>query len=117
MGVFTVSVEVCDPGGTRFEQVDALVDTGASYTVLPASMLHRLDVKVQESVECELADGRTTTLGLGQTLVRIDGRQILTFVLFGDEGAGPLLGAYTLEGLRLAVDSTQHRLVSAKLRM
>ncbi len=117
MGIFAVPLEVGDPGGARFERVEALVDTGASYTALPASMLHRLGVELQESVDCELADGTTVSLGLGQTLVRVDGRQVLTFVLFGEDAAQPLLGAYTLEGLRLAVDPTKHRLVGATLRI
>ena len=117
MGVFTVPMEVGDPVGGRFELVEALVDTGASYTMLPASTLRGLGVEVEEQVECELADGRTARLGLGQTFVRLDGRQVLTFVLFGDDRASPLLGAYTLEGLRLAVDPTKHRLVGATLRM
>ena len=117
MGVFTVPMEVGNPGGTRFERVEALVDTGASYSVLPASTLRGLGVEIEESVECELADGRTVSLGMGQTVVRVDGRQVLTFVLFGDDGASSLLGAYTLEGLRLAVDPTKHRLVGATLRV
>ena len=32
MGVFRVPVEIGDLDGTRFERIEALVDTGASYT-------------------------------------------------------------------------------------
>ena len=34
MGVFSTPIEIGDPRGTRFEQVDALVDTGATFTML-----------------------------------------------------------------------------------
>jgi len=35
----------------------------------------------------------------------------VTIVVFGEDEAPPLLGAYTLEGLALAVDPTSQRLV------
>ena len=37
MGVFSVAIEIGDPGGERYESIDAVVDTGATYTVVPAS--------------------------------------------------------------------------------
>jgi len=42
MGTFRVSVEIGDPAGERFEPVEALVDTGAGYTVVPRSILESL---------------------------------------------------------------------------
>ncbi len=42
----------------RFEALDALADTGASYTVIPASLLRGLGIAPQERIEFELADGR-----------------------------------------------------------
>ena len=44
MGTFPVTIEVGDPRGERFEPVEALVDTGASFTWVPGDMLPRLDV-------------------------------------------------------------------------
>lgn len=38
-----------------------------------------------------------------------------TLVVFGDDGAPALLGAYTLEGLGLAVDPVEQRLVPTTL--
>ena len=38
---------------------------------------------------------------------------IPTLVVFGEDHARALLGAYTLEGLRLAVDPTHRKLVPA----
>ncbi len=45
MGTFTYTIDIGDPQGQRFERVEALVDTGASYTTLPASLLQRLGVR------------------------------------------------------------------------
>ena len=41
----------------------------------------------------------------------MDGRSVTTLVLFGKKGTQPLLGAYSLEGLGLSVDSRRRRLV------
>ena len=46
MGTFRVAIEVGDLRGQRFEKVEALVDTGASYTLLPATLLRRLGIQV-----------------------------------------------------------------------
>ncbi len=59
-----------------------------------------------------LADGRRTERDIGRTWVRIDGRAEMTLFVFGDLDAPVLLGAYTLEGLRLAADPVSRRLIS-----
>ena len=46
-------------------------------------------------------------------MATIDGRTEATLVIFGEDSARALLGAYTLEGLRLAVDPALGRLVPA----
>lgn len=111
MGTFRYPIEVGDPQGERFERLEALVDTGASYTTLPASLLRGLGVEPVDHVQFILADGRTIERAIGRTWIRIDGRQEITIVVFGEEGVRPLLGAYTLEGLRLGVDPSNQRLV------
>ena len=111
VGTFHYAIEVGDPQGTRFETVDALVDSGASYTTLPPSVLRRLGVTPHEQVLFLLADGRRLERDVGRTWVRIDGKAEVTLVVFGDEEAEPLVGAYTLEGLRLGVDPLNRRLV------
>jgi aspartyl protease family protein len=111
MGTFRVSVEIGDPGGGRYEPIDALVDTGATYTTVPGPVLGRLGVTPHTRDTFVLADGRRVERDIGRTWVRIDGRTELTLVVFGDPGTDPLLGAYTLEGLRLAADPVSRRLV------
>ena len=111
-------LEVGDPQATQFEPVEALVDTGASNTALPASLLRGLRVKPYRKAIFELADGQTTELEIGRTWVRLNGEQELTQVAFAEEKSEPVLGAITLEEFGLAVDPIKKRLVPAtRLRM
>jgi hypothetical protein len=44
VGTFRVRIEVGDAPRERFVPIDALVDTGATYTVLPTSLLEELEI-------------------------------------------------------------------------
>ena len=114
MGTYSYSIEVGDPQGNRYETCQALVDTGASYSVLPASLLRRLEVEPHTRELFVLADGREMELDVGRTWIRIDGKSEITLFVFGDEGSEALLGAYTLEGLGLGVDPTNQRLIPTR---
>ena len=111
MGRFTTAIEIGDPDGRRWQQVDVLVDSGATFTMLPRSLLEDFDVRPQDRVPFELADGRSVELDIGETSVRIGRRVRTTLVIFADNGVQPLLGAYTLGAFLLAVDPVNRRLV------
>lgn len=108
MGTFRVGIEVGAAERGPFELVDALVDTGATYTVLPRALLGELGVVPHTRAPFVVADGREIELDIGRAWIRIDGRQELSLVVFGDAA---LLGAFTLEALRLAPDPLGRRLV------
>ena len=114
MGVFQVEIEVGDPNGSRFEKVEALVDSGATYTMLPASLLQRLGVVPIEDRTFELADGSDLEMGFGMTSVKIEDRIIPSPVIFSDNDASALLGAVTLEIFALGIDPVNGRLVPVK---
>ena len=105
MGAFDCRLRLDSLNGERSLEIDALVDTGASYTVVPATVLARLGVESIDTIRLALADGRPVEYEMGQAVATVDGRSIATLVLFGEDGARPLLGAYTLEGLRLAAQA------------
>ena len=111
MGTFTVPLEVADPLGRNYETIDALVDSGATYTVLPTSVLERLGVVPHGARRFVLADGTRIERGFGRTWMRLDGREDLSPVVFWDEGAQPLLGAVTLEIFSLGIDPVNGRLM------
>jgi len=114
MGTFSVDLDVGDPRGEVWETVQALVDTGSSYTWLPRRLLDRLDVRHQFQREFETADGRVVQRDLAVTMVRWDGETMPTLVVFGGNGDAVLLGAYTMEGFSLAPDPVNRRLVRVR---
>ena len=111
MGVFSERIEVGSPDESRFEAIKAAVDTGASFTTIPASMLRRLGATPHDREVFVIADGSTIEREIGYTWLRVQGKSGISPVVFGDEGVQALLGAFTLEVLRLGVDSGHQRLV------
>ncbi len=111
MGTFRVTIQVGDLEGSRYESVEALVDTGASHLVVPRQVLERLDVVVDEHWPFELADNSVRGFDVGQVRLRLDGRESFCRVVFGEPGAPALLGATALELLNLGVDPVRQRLV------
>ena len=114
MELFSWPFEIGNLNGGSFEWVEGLVDTGATFSSLPASTLIRMGVEPTEIVEFELADGSVIQRSLGDAKVRVEGMEAITAVIFGGESDAALLGAYTLERVRLAVDCHGRRLVPVR---
>ena len=112
MGTFTEVIEVGSSDRRRFEKIEALVDTGATYTMLPSSLLRDLGVTPIETRTFTIADGQRIRRDIGEAVVRIGDRALTTLVVFADDEAMPLLGAFTLEGFILAPDPVRQQLVS-----
>ena len=113
MGVFNWPIRLDSMDGQQSLEVEALVDTGASYTIVPAHLLRELGVSPIDKIGLVLADGRPVEYDIGEARATINRRSIPTLAVFGEDNARALLGAYTLEGLRLAVDPTNRRLIPA----
>jgi clan AA aspartic protease len=111
MGTFRVEVEIGDAAGERWETIEALVDTGATYTTVSAALLRRLGVTPHARDTFVLADGRHVERDIGRSFIRVSGRAEVTLLVFAEADTSPLLGAYALEGLRLTVDPVGRRLV------
>jgi clan AA aspartic protease len=110
MSTFSMPVEVGDFEGSRWESLEAVVDTGATYTFIPSDVLQRLRVEPQEQRPFILANGQQVLYGTAWVRVRLDGREHPTLVIFGEPGSGSLLGAFTLEGFGLSADPVNERL-------
>ena len=111
MGAFHETIGLAARPGGPPEEIAALVDTGATYTLVPAPILRRLGVEPIRRQTFLIADGSRVEREVGWLLVRIGGEESPTVVVFGDEDAEPLLGAVTLEEFGLGVDPVRRRLV------
>ena len=111
MGNFFTEIEIGDSDRTRFRRVQALVDTGATYTQLPASILRSLGVDPLGSMNFILANGESVPRDVGETPIRIGDAIRTNPVIFADENAHALLGAVTLEIFGLGVDPVNQRLI------
>uniref|UniRef100_A0A7C1CDT8 Retroviral aspartyl protease n=1 Tax=Thermofilum adornatum TaxID=1365176 RepID=A0A7C1CDT8_9CREN len=111
MGVFKVNAWVWNPSAPEKKVLlELLVDTGATYTVLPESLLKSLGVKPFRVARLRLADNRIVEKSLGEVGIEVEGhRASATPVVFGEEEVY-LLGSVTMEQLGLAPDPISKRL-------
>ena len=117
MGEFYWPVGVWSVDRERVETVDALVDTGASYSMFPRSMLERLGIWRLERVGFELADRSVVEYDVGEAQLRVNGRERTTSVMFGEDEDEPLLGANALQEFLLVVDPVAEELISRRGRL
>ena len=96
MGHFHVSVQVSHRAGGRFEPLNALVDTGATYTWIPRNVLEGLGIVPEDQWPFVLADGREVLYPVAWINIRMRDRVQPTIVVFGEPGSG------LLETVRLA---------------
>ena len=87
------------------------MDTGSTYTSLPEGLLDELGIERETTGTFELADNRIVEYALGETRVRIGDREHTVPVMFAPDDEMPLVGATTLENLRLGVDPVGKTLV------
>jgi aspartyl protease family protein len=111
MGTFSVTIDVGSPDRQTWHPVEALVDTGATFTWLPDSLLRQLGYAPEETKSFELGDGRVVDMEIGDVVVRIGGEVHTTVCAFATSGEKPAVGAVTLEQFLLAPDPVTQRLV------
>jgi clan AA aspartic protease len=91
-------------GRRRAYQAEFLVDTGAIDCLAPASCLRAAGIKPEGKAVYELADGRPIEMEYGFARVSFIGSETVAQVIFGPEGAEPILGVVALENTGLTVD-------------
>jgi len=91
-----------------------LVDTGSEYTWVLGKTLEDLGIeREKKDIEFVMANGQRITRSVGFAILRYDKYFTVDEVVFAEKGDPAPLGARTLEGLNLMVDSNKKRLVAA----
>jgi len=111
LGTFRVRARIWNPlDPSRSRDVELLVDTGATYTVVPRGVLEALNIGVLRHVRLRLTDNRVIERPVGEVGIEIEGyRASATPVVFGDPGIY-ILGSVTMEQLGLAPDPITKKL-------
>jgi clan AA aspartic protease len=111
VGLTVLEIEVGNPANPEVtESVEFLIDSGAIYSVVPASVLEKLGIKPLAEEGFRLADGTKIVRKKGIALFRYGERVGGADVIFGEEGDHKLLGAFTLEALGLVLDPLRREL-------
>ena len=113
MGTFNWPIRLESMDGAKSLEIEAMVGTGAMYTIAPSHLLKELGVNPIDKISLTSKDGQTVDGDIGRATATIDGRSIPTLVVFGDNDTQALLGRYTLDGLLLTVDAANGRLIPA----
>jgi len=93
---------------------NVLVDTGREYTWIPTRTLEKLGIeREKKDLAFVMANGQLVTRSVGFAIIRVDKCFTVDEVVFAEKGDLLLLGARTLEGLNLTVDSRRKKLVAA----
>ena len=111
MTTFQVPLQIGDLAGHRFEEVEAIVDPGSTFTAAPRELLERLGIRPARRQRFRIASGEVVESDVGDALVRLEGVQGTTPVIFNEPGEPILLGAVTLEAFLLGVDPVAQRLI------
>ncbi len=111
MGTFYYPIRVGRLDGSAFETIEALVDTGATWTWIPRPTLDRLAIPVADRRDLQMANGDIVQRESGWALITADGITVPSICIFGDPNSIPLLGDVTLEECGLAADPVRQRLI------
>jgi predicted aspartyl protease len=109
VGLFHVKGHLTGPTG-RVEEVEFLVDTSATLTVVPRPLAERLELNAVRSQRVVIAGGQRDVWPVAQARLALNGPETTT-PCFIAPGGPPLLGAVALESLFLAVDPVAKRLI------
>ena len=92
-----ISIQVGNPQGTEFEELELPVDPKARFTILPRDLLERLKVPVKTTRTMQAPDGSRVPTQIGQTIIRIGGTETPSVIAFGEAGMPTRIGNLTTQ--------------------
>jgi clan AA aspartic protease len=111
MGITNVRATVGNPADpSRRCEIEFLVDSGATYSLVPADILDQLGIASHSEREFVLGNGEIVRRRMGSALFEYRGQRGDSLVMFGEEGDSALIGATTLEGFGYILDPFRREL-------
>ena len=103
MGITYVEAEAVGPTGKR-ESVRLLVDSGATYSLLPEPVWRAIELEPTREMSFSLADGTQVVRRISECRLSLEQGEGHSPVILGEPGDGGLLGVVTLEILGLVLN-------------
>ena len=88
----------------RFAELEALVDTGATFTKIPKSIASKLGLQAKYATDVELGDKRIIRRELALGEVEIEDVRRPVLIAIGGDDERPLIGYTTLELLGFKIN-------------
>ena len=112
MGLFKSKLAVWNPASpSRVEELELLVDTGASYSWFSRQRVEALGLRPTGRMQFRTIDGRMLEREVAPVFIRSDGHVGGDTIVVAELGDAEVLGARTLESLGLAADPEQQKLI------
>lgn len=103
MGLTSIDGKLTGPNG-QTRTVRFLVDSGATYSLLPPADWQALGLTAKRTLSFSLADGTVITRGVSECHIELPQGDGHTPVILGEPGDEALLGIVTLEILGLVLN-------------
>jgi len=117
MGITNVKATVGNPAdSSRTREVEFLVDSAATYSLVPSEILSELEIEPHSVREFALGNGEFVKRRMGTATFEYLGVRGDSLVMFGEPGDAPLLGATTLEGFGFILDPFRRELKPLPMR-
>src|ERR1700684_2473382 len=112
MGTFSVKMRGWNPAQPAgVEELDAFVDTGAAFSWISRARLQRLGVTPSRRMGFRTIEGRLLERDMATVYISTDKYSVPDVVVMAEDGEMEVMGAHTIEGLGMAADPVQKKLV------
>lgn len=116
MGLIYVEGVATGPTGKQVA-LRFLVDSGASYSLLPYDAVKELELTPKRKQKFTLADGTSIERSISECHLHLQGEDGHTPVIMGEPGDEPLLGTITLEIFGLVLHPFKRTLEPMRLML
>ncbi|MGD1101064.1 MAG: retroviral-like aspartic protease family protein [Terriglobia bacterium] len=116
MGLIHIEGTVTGPKGKQ-ASLKFLVDSGATYTLLPQKVWRAIELKPMDSVKCVLADGTEVERKVSECQIALPQGRRHTPVMLGEKDDEALLGMVTLEILGLILNPYTRKLQPMRMML
>ena len=116
MGTFKTKLRVWNPADPKkAEEVEVVVDTGAAFSWISRVRLERMGIAADRQIPFRTIDGRVLQRDVAIAYVASNGYAAPDIVVMAEAGEAEVMGAHSIEGLGLAADPVQKKLIPTVL--